>query len=131
MATPGSQATPVGNNPVNLDRATAEAFAETHKYVRTMMKGREAGAGPMTGGVNPGHLATANAAIASGTATTPTSGTVTFRTWDGTTIGADTGNTATAFNYHDKTIASGSLVFLAWALGAWWIIDVRSCTNLS
>lgn len=117
--------------PVDISAAQDARIAASVRYFEGEYRNPPPG-GPRAPrrGAFAGMVAVTNAAIAAGTATTPTSGTVTFRKWSGSTLAADT-VTATAFNYHDKIIASGSLVFIALALGAWWIIDVRSCTNLS
>ncbi len=70
------------------------------------------------------------ATLANGTVTTPTSAAGVFKTFDGTTL-SDTTETCTIFNYHDKTVTSGSLILVVKWMNYWWFVDVFSCTVLS
>lgn len=125
-----SQTPPVGNGPVMLDRASAERVADATRYYESMVRGRDRTSPPRLGGVNAFQLAVTTSTVGPGTATTPGTGTAAFQRFNGASVSADA-DTTTVYNYHDKTVATGKLVLLAWVQGYWFVVDVRSCGDLS
>lgn len=118
---------------INLERkAYSPEIYNLERRVAALEQGRfqQAGAGGSPGS----QFAVAvvgGSTIGPGTATTPASGTVTIQTFDGTTVSATT-TTVTAYCDWDKTIAAGAQVKIATdSLGFWWIVDPRSCSDLS
>ena len=78
------------------------------------------------------HLAITTSSITAASGLTYGFGTATFLNDNGTSLSTGTLTIAKLKNYHDKTIASGSVVWVDQAAdGSWWVIDVAKCTNLS
>jgi len=78
------------------------------------------------------HIAITTSTITAATGLTYGYGTAAFAENNGTALSAGTIPIPKLNNYHDRTIANGSVVWVDQnADGSWWVIDVARCASLS
>lgn len=121
------QSPPVGNCPVMFTASDGRRVADAVKYVERFYRNPPPLRAQRPSATTVLQLAHTTSTVAASLASSGTAAFYSFAT--GSAVA--TGETATVWNYHDKTVASGATVCLAWLNGAWFVVDVGSCTNLS
>lgn len=127
MNPPNADQQPPGNanGPVQIDRVTADAFADATRYVQRIVRGRDDRGYPRGTGLNPGIYALTTSTISAASGATLGSGTVTLCSRSGATLTADGETGVTVYNA-GGSVASGRYVKLGCAGGAW-SVDVDKC----